>query len=129
MSRFLAHWCGRMARSTDFDGMAALLKLARRPYAAEPEPDAQCEAGIGHHGLVGVGQQRQIRRGVADVIEFAWTKTGAQAVELAVAREVGGAVRAQHIAEDAQMIGNAAGKREIRAGSQVDGAPLRCAAR
>jgi len=52
---------------------------------------------------VGVGQQWQIRHAVADVIEFTWTKTLAQALELADAGEVGDAVRAQHVAEDAQM--------------------------
>ena len=84
--------------------------------ATRPEPQAQTQAGIGHHGLSGVRQQGQVCTGIANVIEFA----GANAVEFVVSSEVGGAVRSQNSAEDTQMGGNAAARLFVRPGGEID---------
>src|ERR1035438_8117204 len=83
----------------------------REAYSAAVRPPplwgrrqkAQCQAGIGNHGLGGVGEKRQIRGAVPDVIECALAEAAAQAVEFFVSGEVGGAVRSQYTAEDTQI--------------------------
>ena len=82
---------------------------------ASLEPDMQSESGIGDHGLGSLRQQGQIGRVIADVVKGLRAEVAAQGIEFFVARKVADAIGTEDAREDAEMVGDAAGKR-------VDGA-------
>jgi hypothetical protein len=121
---------GVLGPLVDADGLdegakaaGAVGKGVLRFEAAGAQGHAQPEVGVGGHGSGGGGKQWQVGPGVADVIEFAG-EVAAKTGELIGSGEIRVAIGGEHALEDAQVPGDAAGERGIRAGGEIELAAL-----
>ena len=97
-------------------GVALIDELASNPYIPETKSSSQADSRVSQHGYAGIGQQRHIGIGVANIVERA--KLALETIELFVAGKIGVAVRSQYSIENAKMGRDPLRQAPVRAGSQ-----------
>ena len=97
------------------------MKVWDRGDASLAESSTEAWGGIGHHGILAVLEEREVRARVADVGEVI-AKLRAEGGELIFASEVELAVGGEDAGEEAEVVGDAVGDVGVGRCGEVDGA-------
>ena len=119
MRTFFAHWCSRIVLRKTLQGRGAVIELAADRDLPRFELGPERKAGIGHHGLAGIFEQRDIGRRIADVVESFLGEALFEAIEFVVSGQICSSVAGQDFLEDAEMFRDVLGKNGVGAGGEI----------